>query len=64
MVSQYVWIGIAVGVFVAGIGIGFAHRFLETAKSFFAVDSLISKSMIIHKITDFLKFITVLSTWA
>ncbi len=24
MVSQYVWIGITVGVFVAGIGIGFA----------------------------------------
>ena len=23
MVSQYVWVGIAVGVFVAGIGIGF-----------------------------------------
>ena len=24
MVSQYVWIGIAAGVFVAGLGIGFA----------------------------------------
>lgn len=24
MVSQYVWAGIAVGVFVVGIGIGFA----------------------------------------
>ncbi|MGI9567184.1 MAG: hypothetical protein ACR2LL_09265 [Nitrosopumilus sp.] len=24
MVNQYVWVGIAVGVFVAGIGIGFA----------------------------------------
>ena len=24
MVSQYIWIGITVGVFVAGIGIGFA----------------------------------------
>ena len=24
MVSQYIWIGITVGVFIAGIGIGFA----------------------------------------